>query len=69
VAHYDSFLLQVWRSNRREGRQLAARLEHLQDGQRVQCAGLDALLAHLRDVLDGGPIASAGQDEDVAPEC
>ena len=52
VARYDSFLLRVWRSNRREGRQLAARIEHLQDGESVKCLGIDALLDHLRELLE-----------------
>jgi hypothetical protein len=32
VAEYDSYLLRVWRSRRREGWAWALRLEHLQDG-------------------------------------
>jgi hypothetical protein len=60
VARYQSFLLRVWRSSRTNGRQWSARLERLQDGERLQFANLDALLAHLRTLLD--PEAPSGPD-------
>jgi len=60
VAHYQSFLLRVWRSNRTNGRQWSARLEGLQDGERLQFANLDALLAHLHALLD--PETPSGPD-------
>ncbi len=52
MAHYQSFLLRVWRSSRTNGRQWSARLEGLQDGELLRFADLDALLAHLRALLD-----------------
>jgi len=60
MADYRSFMLRVWRSSRPNGRQWSARLEGLQDGQRLRFADLDALLAHLRALLD--PEASSGPD-------
>jgi hypothetical protein len=68
VAQYDSFLLQIWRSNRREGRQFSARLEHLQDGRSVRCIGIDALLAHLREVLEAEPGVGTRPDEGISLE-
>ena len=52
MADYCSFLLRVWHSSRANGRQWSARLEGLQDGQHLRFADLDALLAHLRALLD-----------------
>jgi len=60
VAHYRSFMLRVWRSSRANGWQWSARLEGLQDGERLRFANLDALLAHLRVLLD--PAAPSGPD-------
>lgn len=66
MAQYHSFLLRVWRSSRHARRQWSARLEGLQDGQHRQFTDLDALLTHLRGVLDpdarAGPGASTGPD-------
>jgi hypothetical protein len=49
---YESFRLQVWRGNRHGRVQWSARLERLQDGRYSQFHSTDALLAHLRALLD-----------------
>ena len=49
---YASFRLQVWHSNRLGRIQWSARLEGLQDGHRMQFSSPDALLTHLRALLD-----------------
>ncbi len=45
-------MLRVWRGNRPTGRQWAARLEGVQDGERAPFTDLAVLLAHLRVLLD-----------------
>jgi hypothetical protein len=60
MPRYTSFMLRVWRSNRHGREQWAARLEDLQNGRSEQFAGPDALLAHLRQVLD--PNERSGPD-------
>jgi hypothetical protein len=52
MPRYTSYMLRVWRSSRHGREQWAARLEDLQNGQSEQFAGPDALLTHLRRVLD-----------------
>jgi hypothetical protein len=49
---YESFRLQVWRSNRHGRVQWSARLEGLQDGRHSQFNSPDALLSHLHALLD-----------------
>ncbi len=53
-------MLRVWRSSQPNGWQWSARLEGLQDGQHRRFADLDALLTHLRALLD--PEAPSGPD-------
>jgi hypothetical protein len=52
LVQYDSFRLQVWRSSRHDRIQWSARLEGLQDGWHIQFSSPDALLCHLRSLLD-----------------
>ena len=52
MPRYTSFMLRVWRSSRHGRVQWAARLEDLQAGRSEQFTSTDALLAHLRRLLD-----------------
>ncbi len=52
MPRYTSFVLRVWRSSRHGREQWAARLEDLQAGRSEQFTSSDALLAHLRRVLE-----------------
>jgi hypothetical protein len=47
MAEYDSYLLRVWRSRRVGGWAWALRLEHLQDGERLQFDDPQALVEAL----------------------
>ena len=60
MPRYTSFVLRVWRSSRHGRVQWAARLEDLQEGRCEQFASADALIAHLRRLLD--PDAPSGPD-------
>jgi hypothetical protein len=60
MPRYTSFVLRVWRSSRHDRVQWAARLEDLQEGRCEQFTSTDALLAHLRRLLD--PDARSGPD-------
>src|SRR5579859_5767689 len=51
IAHYDSFLLRVWRSSRHDRLQWSARLEGLQDGRHARFTSVEELLTHLRSLL------------------
>ncbi|MGH2347043.1 MAG: hypothetical protein ACRDG4_17590 [Chloroflexota bacterium] len=60
MPRYTSYLLRVWRSSRHDRVQWSARLEDLQAGSREQFTSADALLNHLRLLLD--PDAPSGPD-------
>ena len=66
MPRYTSFVLRVWRSSRHGREQWAARLEDLQAGRSEQFTSTDALLAHLRRVLD--PDGRSGPDPPGNPE-
>ena len=59
MPEYDSYLLRVWRSRRAGGWAWALRLEHLQDGERLQFddpqALIDALWARAEPERPAGP--------------
>jgi len=52
MPRYASFLLRSWHSGRHGRVQWVGRLENLQEGQCEQFTSIDALLAHLRLLLD-----------------
>jgi hypothetical protein len=58
---YQSFRLQVWRSDRFGYAQWSARLEEMQDGQCHRFTSPDALLSHMQALL------AVEQQVDVAP--
>ena len=60
---YQSFRLQVWRSDRYGYAQWAAKLEDLQDGQYYRFTTTGALLSHLQALLDPEEQASPPQAE------
>ncbi len=60
MPRYTSFMLRVWRSSRHGRVQWAVRLEDLQDGRCEQFTSTDALIDHLRQLLD--PEARSGPD-------
>ncbi|HEY8286309.1 MAG TPA: hypothetical protein VIJ28_18130 [Chloroflexota bacterium] len=66
MPRHTAFILRVWRSTRHERVQWAARLEDLRDGRHEQFTNPDALLAHLRGLLDSearsGPDPPEGTD-------
>ncbi len=67
MTKYDSYLLRVWRRRRAGGWEWALRLEHLQDGERLQFddpqALVDALWARAEPEQSGGPGSPwAGQE-------
>ncbi|HEY8285560.1 MAG TPA: hypothetical protein VIJ28_14340 [Chloroflexota bacterium] len=55
MAHYDAFLLRIWRTGDGATEQWAIRLQHLPDGQVARLADLEDLLAHLQAVLPADP--------------
>ena len=57
MAHYDAFLLRIWRTGEGDAGCWAIRLEHLPDGQGARLDSLADLTIYLRAVLD---VASAG---------
>ena len=59
---HDTFLLHIWYSEAVNGQQLAARLEHLPDGQSQHFVGPEALLAYLRDMARENPIRSRREE-------
>lgn len=58
---YQSFRLQVWRSDRFGYAQWSARLEEMQDGQCHRFTSPDALLSHMQTLL------AVEQQLDAAP--
>jgi len=60
MLHYRSYLLRVWRGSRHDRHRWSARLEGLQDGRRLQFTDLEALLAHLRALLDANTPSGGG---------
>ncbi len=65
MLQYRSYVLRVWRGSRRDRHRWSARLDGLQDGRRLQFTDLDALLAHLRALLDAD--TPAGGSGPAAP--
>ena len=55
MARYDSYLIRIWRSKRHGRQQTAIRIEHVQDGTCVQCAGIDEALTAIRSLLYRDP--------------
>jgi hypothetical protein len=55
VARYDSYLLRIWRSTRRDGRQLTFRLEHLQGGESLQGVDPADLIAYIQALCVDAP--------------
>ena len=72
MAHYDSYLLRIWRSAGDLGPQWAIRLEHMQQGEQHNFSSLEALLSHLRAVagpLEGTQAGTAGDVTSGAEPC
>lgn len=65
---YQSFRLQVWRSDRFGYAQWCARLEGLQDGQDQRFTSSDALLSHLRALLGPEQHADLQRAEHIEDE-
>lgn len=65
---YDSYLLRVWRSRRREGWEWVLRLEHLQDGQRQQFDDPAALVEALWALVDTASPSGPGPPETTSSE-
>jgi hypothetical protein len=65
MAHYDSYILRIWRSISPTGAQWAARLEHMQHGESTQFASMEVLLAHLRHIA--GPLPTPRDEESGEP--
>lgn len=61
MPRYDAYLLRVWRAEPGDPARWAGRLEHLPDGHFQRFNSLEALLAHLRQLLaeaDNAPTAA-----------
>jgi hypothetical protein len=52
IAHYDSFILRVWRSVGDQGHQWSGQLDHVQRRQSWRFTSLDDLIQHLRRTVD-----------------
>ena len=53
MPRYDAYVLRVWRSRGGDELGWSGRLEHMPDGQGRRFNSIEALLAHLRQVLAG----------------
>lgn len=62
---YQSFMLQVWRSDRFGHAQWSAKLEGLQDGRHLRFDSPGALLSHLHTLLDLEHQAELQRPEDA----
>lgn len=65
MAHYDTFIVRVWRSIGTDGPQWRARLEHVQQPGTMQFGSLEALLEHLRAVAGSLSAEPSGQVKTV----
>ena len=62
---YLSYLLRLWRADGEEGATWRASLENPQTGERRGFAGLDAMVAFLRQQIDLAPERGGEEDEDT----
>jgi hypothetical protein len=55
LPEHERYLLQIWSSRALAGRQWAARLDRLSDGDRRRFTDPEALLQHVRALVQGEP--------------
>ena len=63
MPQHERYLLQLWRSRAVSGWQWAARLDRLSDGERHRFTDPEALLQHLRALVDSESLAQGPEDE------
>jgi len=65
MPHYEAVIVRIWRSNGACGEQWTARVEHIQQGVRLQFTDIDELLAYLRRLA--APTAAAHTQASTTP--